>query len=316
MSSSSSSFSSPTSGCCGPRKYRFPASRTTIGTPSTLIGKRCSRATPATSTKSSPPGRPSRPAWQPPSSRSSWRRIPPPVWPCTAPPSTATLESRDYLESPPHLWGQLAGAACQGPDSGREHHLHRLPRADRQQLSLENGTPTGLIQLDGEGVATVQPITFKQKGAGRGIPLWGEPDRKPARALRRLPCPKSPLRMEDGVEAEGTTTFQVTARRLPDRNHLDGASGIPARHRDSKRQPLRCKRHRQPHLQPACAHHHLGHCCHLRGTRPTPTAWKSPVPPQAAAPAAVAPPGIPSPCRRKTTAPSASAPAGLPAARP
>lgn len=111
---------------------------------------------------------------------------------------------------PPHLWGQLAGAACQGPDSGREHHLHRLPRADRQQLSLENGTPTGLIQLDGEGVATVQPITFKQKGAGVAY-RFGESQTEASTGLTEIALSQIPLRMEDGVEAEGTTTFQVTA---------------------------------------------------------------------------------------------------------
>lgn len=76
--------------------------------------------------------------------------------------------------------------------------------------TLYNGTPTGLIQLDGEGVATVQPITFNQKGAGVAY-RFGESQTEASTGLTEIALSQIPLRMEDGVEAEGTTTFQVTA---------------------------------------------------------------------------------------------------------
>ncbi len=82
--------------------------------------------------------------------------------------------------------------------------------ASQQTYTLENGTPTGLIQLDGEGVATVQPITFKQKGAGVAY-RFGESQTEASTGLTEIALSQIPLRMEDGVEAEGTTTFQVTA---------------------------------------------------------------------------------------------------------
>lgn len=82
--------------------------------------------------------------------------------------------------------------------------------ASQQTYTLENDTPTGLIQLDGEGVATVQPITFKQKGAGVAY-RFGESQTEASTGLTEIALSQIPLRMEDGVEAEGTTTFQVTA---------------------------------------------------------------------------------------------------------
>ena len=82
--------------------------------------------------------------------------------------------------------------------------------ASQQTYTLENDTPTGLIQLDGEGVATVQPITFKQKGAGVAY-RFGESQTEASTGLTEIVLSQIPLRMEDGVEAEGTTTFQVTA---------------------------------------------------------------------------------------------------------
>lgn len=82
--------------------------------------------------------------------------------------------------------------------------------ASQQTYTLENGTPTGLIQLDGEGVATVQPITFNQKGAGVAY-RFGESQTEASTGLTEIALSQIPLRMEDGVEAEGTTTFQVTA---------------------------------------------------------------------------------------------------------
>lgn len=82
--------------------------------------------------------------------------------------------------------------------------------ASQQTCTLENGTPTGLIQLDGEGVATVQPITFNQKGAGVAY-RFGESQTEASTGLTEIALSQIPLRMEDGVEAEGTTTFQVTA---------------------------------------------------------------------------------------------------------
>lgn len=107
-------------------------------------------------------------------------------------PSTATLESRDYLESPRTYGGSL-----------------QVLRARAQTLA-ENTTSTGLIQLDGEGVATVQPITFKQKGAGVAY-RFGESQTEASTGLTEIALSQIPLRMEDGIEAEGTTTFQVTA---------------------------------------------------------------------------------------------------------
>lgn len=82
--------------------------------------------------------------------------------------------------------------------------------ASQQTYTLENGTPTDLIQLDGESVATVQPITFKQKGAGVAY-RFGESQTEASTGLTEIALSQIPLRMEDGVEAEGTTTFQVTA---------------------------------------------------------------------------------------------------------
>lgn len=82
--------------------------------------------------------------------------------------------------------------------------------ASQQTYTLENGTPTGLIQLDGENVATVQPITFNQKGAGVAY-RFGESQTEASTGLTEIALSQIPLRMEDGVEAEGTTTFQVTA---------------------------------------------------------------------------------------------------------
>lgn len=82
--------------------------------------------------------------------------------------------------------------------------------ASQQTYTLENGTPTGLIQLDGEGVATVQPITFNQKGAGVAY-RFGESQTEASTGLTEIALSQIPLRMEDGVEAEGITTFQVTA---------------------------------------------------------------------------------------------------------
>ena len=82
--------------------------------------------------------------------------------------------------------------------------------ASQQTYTLENGTPTGLIQLDGEGVATVQPITFNQKGAGVAY-RFGESQTEASTGLTEIALSQIPLRMEDGAEAEGITTFQVIA---------------------------------------------------------------------------------------------------------
>ena len=82
--------------------------------------------------------------------------------------------------------------------------------ASQQTYTLENGTPTGLIQLDGESVATVQPITFNQKGAGAAY-RFGESQTEASTGLTEIALSQIPLRMEDGAEAEGITTFQVTA---------------------------------------------------------------------------------------------------------
>lgn len=108
---------------------------------------------------------------------------------------------------------------------------------------------------------------IQPEGRWRGIPLWGEPDRSQHGPYGDCPVPNPPAH---GGWGRGRGHYHLSGdrRRLPDRNHLDGASGVPARHRDSKRQTLRCKRHRQPHLQPAGGHHHLGHCCHLQGQDP------------------------------------------------
>ena len=80
--------------------------------------------------------------------------------------------------------------------------------ASQQTYTLENGTPTGLIQLDGEGVATVQPITFNQKGAGVAY-RFGESQTEASTGLTEIALSQIPLRMEDGVEAEGTTTLDI-----------------------------------------------------------------------------------------------------------
>lgn len=108
---------------------------------------------------------------------------------------------------------------------------------------------------------------IQPEGRWRGLPLWGEPDRSQHGPYGDCPVPNPPAHGGWG-RGRGHHHLSGDRRRLPDRNHLDGAPGVPARHRDSKRQPLRCKRHRQPHLQPAGGHHHLGHCCHLRGQDP------------------------------------------------
>lgn len=182
-------------------------------------------------------------------------------------PSTATLESRDYLESPRTYGGSLQVLRARAQTLAENTTSTGYQELIGNSYTLENGTPTGLIQLDGEGVATVQPITFNQKGAGVAYRFGGEPDRSQHGPYGDCPVPNPPA--HGGWDrGRGHHHLSGDRRRLPDRNHLDGASGIPARHRDSKRQTLRCKRHRQPHLQPACGHHHLGHCCHLRGQDP------------------------------------------------
>ena len=56
----------------------------------------------------------------------------------------------------------------------------------------------------------MQPITFKQKGAGVAY-RFGESQTEASTGLTEIALSQIPLRMEDGVEAEGTTTFQVTA---------------------------------------------------------------------------------------------------------
>lgn len=56
----------------------------------------------------------------------------------------------------------------------------------------------------------MQPITFKQKGAGVAY-RFGESQTEASTGLTEIALSQIPLRMEDGIEAEGTTTFQVTA---------------------------------------------------------------------------------------------------------
>lgn len=56
----------------------------------------------------------------------------------------------------------------------------------------------------------MQPITFKQKGAGVAY-RFGESQTEASTGLTEIALSQIPLRMEDGVEAEGTTTFQVIA---------------------------------------------------------------------------------------------------------
>ena len=125
-------------------------------------------------------------------------------------PSTATLESRDYLESPRTYGGSLQVLRARAQTLAENTTSTGYQELIGNSYTLENGTPTGLIQLDGEGVATVQPITFKQKGAGVAY-RFGESQTEASTGLTEIALSQIPLRMEDGVEAEGTTTFQVTA---------------------------------------------------------------------------------------------------------
>lgn len=125
-------------------------------------------------------------------------------------PSTATLESRDYLESPRTYGGSLQVLRARAQTLAENTISTGYQELIGNSYTLENGTPTGLIQLDGEGVATVQPITFKQKGAGVAY-RFGESQTEASTGLTEIALSQIPLRMEDGVEAEGTTTFQVTA---------------------------------------------------------------------------------------------------------
>lgn len=125
-------------------------------------------------------------------------------------PSTATLESRDYLESPRTYGGSLQVLRARAQTLAENTISTGYQELIGNSYTLENGTPTGLIQLDGEGVATVQPITFNQKGAGVAY-RFGESQTEASTGLTEIALSQIPLRMEDGVEAEGTTTFQVTA---------------------------------------------------------------------------------------------------------
>lgn len=125
-------------------------------------------------------------------------------------PSTATLESRDYLESPCTYGGSLQVLRARAQTLAENATSTGYQELIGNSYTLENGTPTGLIQLDGEGVATVQPITFNQKGAGVAY-RFGESQTEASTGLTEIALSQIPLRMEDGVEAEGTTTFQVTA---------------------------------------------------------------------------------------------------------
>lgn len=125
-------------------------------------------------------------------------------------PSTATLESRDYLESPRTYGGSLQVLRARAQTLAENTTSTGYQELIGNSYTLENGTPTGLIQLDGEGVATVQPITFNQKGAGVAY-RFGESQTEASTGLTEIALSQIPLRMEDGVEAEGTTTFQVTA---------------------------------------------------------------------------------------------------------
>lgn len=125
-------------------------------------------------------------------------------------PSTATLESRDYLESPRTYGGSLQVLRARAQTLAENTTSTGYQELIGNSYTLENGTPTGLIQLDGEGVATVQPITFNQKGAGVAY-RFGESQTEASTGLTKIALSQIPLRMEDGVEAEGTTTFQVTA---------------------------------------------------------------------------------------------------------
>lgn len=125
-------------------------------------------------------------------------------------PSTATLESRDYLESPRTYGGSLQVLRARAQTLAENTISTGYQELIGNSYTLENGTPTGLITLDVEGVATVQPITFKQKGAGVAY-RFGESQREASTGLTEIALSQIPLRMEDGVEAEGTTTFQVTA---------------------------------------------------------------------------------------------------------
>lgn len=125
-------------------------------------------------------------------------------------PSTATLESRDYLESPRTYGGSLQVLRARAQTLAENTTSTGYQELIGNSYTLENGTPTGLIQLDGEGVATVQTITFKQKGAGVAY-RFGESQTEASTGLTEIALSQIPLRMEDGVEAEGTTTFQVTA---------------------------------------------------------------------------------------------------------
>lgn len=125
-------------------------------------------------------------------------------------PSTATLESRDYLESPRTYGGSLQVLRARAQTLAENTTSTGYQELIGNSYTLENGTPTDLIQLDGESVATVQPITFKQKGAGVAY-RFGESQTEASTGLTEIALSQIPLRMEDGVEAEGTTTFQVTA---------------------------------------------------------------------------------------------------------
>lgn len=125
-------------------------------------------------------------------------------------PSTATLESRDYLESPRTYGGSLQVLRARAQTLAENTTSTGYQELIGNSYTLENDTPTGLIQLDGEGVATVQPITFNQKGAGVAY-RFGESQTEASTGLTEIALSQIPLSMEDGVEAEGTTTFQVTA---------------------------------------------------------------------------------------------------------
>ena len=125
-------------------------------------------------------------------------------------PSTATLESRDYLESPRTYGGSLQVLRARAQTLAENTTSTGYQELIGNSYTLENDTPTGLIQLDGEGVATVQPITFNQKGAGVAY-RFGESQTEASTGLTEIALSQIPLRMEDGVEAEGITTFQVIA---------------------------------------------------------------------------------------------------------
>lgn len=61
------------------------------------------------------------------------------MWPCTAPPPSPPWKAAT-IWSPPHLWGQLAGAACQA------------------QTLAENTTSTGYQELIGNSYPNSEPF--------------------------------------------------------------------------------------------------------------------------------------------------------------